>query len=521
MTTRSLISAGTNAAGDMRTLSAEALAVTGRARIKPNAKTLDICSFIGAAALAAFYLATSIHIASHRLLYFDELYTVHIARQRDWVTIWSALRHAADSLPPVYYMVVRLFDNLFGRNDVSVRLPSGLAFIAGLLITFDCARRFTDGLHGLIALSVLTCSFLPYYGYEARSYAIYFMLAALSLWIWTCTPTDRKLWAILFGAVLCLGVTFHYYAVLLLVPYGLWELYRWKPWQMPSPKLIAGTIGVVAPAFVLLRVILPYARQFSPGFWAHPTFSELIATFSSFFPDGLFLLALIVIWAVSLGTKDGKRLYLQPKQSAESVGWLFLCIPLAGFVLAEWKTNAFFPRYFIGALPGIAVAFSCCLWRHFRHAYRVSLGVFLILATMGVARQVTTAQHPESVDPNGDQTRARTVLRLEDTVRNDGKQFIVFPGGTLYLEAEYYSKHRKEYALLMGTNEVPGFSKTGLMLNLAPYYPLQFWKLDDLKQHARETALISPAPETLDALGQAGFKVVVRFSEPLKVVYLQ
>jgi len=517
MTTRSLISAGTNAAGDMRTLSAEALAVTGRARIKPNAKTLDICSFIGAAALAAFYLATSIHIASHRLLYFDELYTVHIARQRDWVTIWSALRHAADSLPPVYYMVVRLFDNLFGRNDVSVRLPSGLAFIAGLLITFDCARRFTDGLHGLIALSVLTCSFLPYYGYEARSYAIYFMLAALSLWIWTCTPTDSKLWAILFGAVLCLGVTFHYYAVLLLVPYGLWEIYRWRPWRRPSPKLIAGLVGTALTAALLSPLIMSFSRQFSRGFWAYASFYALKMTFSELFPDGLFLLALIMIW-VALSRPDDTGIVVGPVQPAESLGWFFLCIPLAGFVVAELKTNAFVSRYFIGALPGIAVAFSCCIWRNFCNAYRVTLGVFLLLMAAGVATQVTVLRHPELWQ----QPRTKQYLSQEDSVWKDGKRFMLFGKLSVFLESEYYSKHPQECVLLLPTHEGSvGPSSLKPALILTQYYPLHFWKLDDLKKHARETALIEPSLYVLGAMTQAGFKVESRFSKPLEVVYLK
>ena len=118
-------------------------------------------SFVAAAILAAFYFATSIYIASHRVFWFDELFTIHIARLPEIKAIWTALGHGADSLPPTYYMVVRLFGDLFGKSEVAARLPSALAMAAGLLLIFDCARRLTDGLHGLIALSVATCSFLP------------------------------------------------------------------------------------------------------------------------------------------------------------------------------------------------------------------------------------------------------------------------------------------------------------------------------------------------------------------------
>ena len=129
-----------------------------------------------------FYFVTSIYIAAHRLFWFDELFTLHIAR------LPSSDNHLDGAEPMASMRCLRLitwwcrlFDSLFGPGDVAARLPSAIAMVVGLLLIFDCARRLTDGLHGLIALSVATCSFLPYYGYEARSYAIYFMLAALSL----------------------------------------------------------------------------------------------------------------------------------------------------------------------------------------------------------------------------------------------------------------------------------------------------------------------------------------------------
>ena len=158
-----------------------------------------VWSWAAAALLAVFYFATSIYIASHRLFWYDEFFTVHIARLPRWVTIFKALAHGVDSQPPIYYMLVRMSDKLLGHSEVAARLPSTLAMAAGLLITFDCARRLTNGLHGLIALSFLTCSFLPYYGYEARPYALLFMLSALAFWIWACTRYDSK-WGAFFLA---------------------------------------------------------------------------------------------------------------------------------------------------------------------------------------------------------------------------------------------------------------------------------------------------------------------------------
>ncbi len=341
----------------MLTASQEALPETGVPETGPAKSHADMWSLLTASILAAFYLACSIYISSHRLLWFDEVVTVHMARLPNWKTLLAALSHGADSLPPLYYMVVGVFDKLFGHGEVAVRLPSTLAMVATLLITFDCARRLTDGLHGLIAMA-LASGPLAGEGFEARSYAIYAMFAAFALWVWTRTRASEKWTAIGFGAVMFLAVSFHYYAVLLLVPFALWEISRWKPWQSPSPKLIAGITGVVVPAALLSHFILSFSHKFSAGFWSRPSLSELMDIYSHIFVGGLFILALSIVWIV-LANRNDKTAVLQPMSSGEAIGWLFLCIPLAGFVAAELKTNAFAVRYFLGIVPGVAVAVSC------------------------------------------------------------------------------------------------------------------------------------------------------------------
>jgi len=473
---------------------------------------------VAAATLALFYFVTSVYIASHRLFWYDELFTIRVARLPNWLTIWTALSQAVDALPPIYYLVVRMSGDPFGNSEVAARLPSALALAFGLLLTFDCARRLSDGLHGLIALSVLTCSFLPYYGYEARSYAIYFMLAALALWVWTCTRAVEKWSAVLFGAVLGLSVTMHYYAVLCLVPYAVWELARWRPWQPPSPKLTAGLLGVVLSTALTSKLMLSSSHQFSAGFWAPPSFYALSTGFSTLFPDGLFLLALVMIW-IGLTKRAASKTVVEEMQPAESLGWFFLCIPLVGFVVAELKTNAFVMRYFIGALPGVAVAFSCLLWRHFHNIYRVSTGVLVLLAACGAANQWTIVRHPESIAPYGLEFATRQYLRLEDALRSDGKPFALFPDSRLYLEAAYYAKS-EDCIFLLGSDATQKANELNL-LRLAQYYPLQFWTMDDLKRHASQTAFIAPRPDTLDTLRLAGFQISVRFTKPLSVVYLQ
>src|ERR1700685_2800852 len=109
-----------------------------------------IWSFVAAAMLACFYLVTSLYIASHRLLWIDEVLTALTTRLPGYAETWRAFSRGADGLPPTYFMLMRPFDALFQHSDFGLRVPSALAMTAGMLLTFDCARRLTDGLHGLI-----------------------------------------------------------------------------------------------------------------------------------------------------------------------------------------------------------------------------------------------------------------------------------------------------------------------------------------------------------------------------------
>ena len=480
-------------------------------------------AFLMAAGLALFYLLTSLYISAHRVFWFDELFTVHIARLPSFSVIWSALANGVDALPPPYYLLVRVFDSALGPGDVSARVPSAIALFVGLLLIFDCTRRLADGLHGLIALSVATCSFLPYYGYEARSYAIYFMFGALSFWAWNYNGDRQNLGTFLFGASFFFGVCFHYYFAMCLLPYLLWEMLRWKLGHRPSSDLLAGVAGAVIPVVLLSPFALAFSRKFATGYWNRPTLLELRAIFGQIFPDALFLLALIMLWIVIAGWENRQEPTLA-MQSAEATGWLFLLIPFAAFFIAETLTNAFYSRYFIGIIPGIAVAFAISLYRYFRKAAQVSLGIFVLLAGWGAAQQLTVVRNPEKVEATG----IRDFLQMESTLQAEGKHYLVFSSPLLFLEAQHYSAHPDQCVLFLPSdfdkptqNGPDPYLHQRLELNLSQYYPMQFWTIEDLRRHEAESALIEPDDKTLQDLHAAGIQAGRRFSTPVPIDYLR
>ena len=143
-----------------------------------------------------------------------------------------------------------------------------------------------------------------------------------------------------------------------------------------------------------------------------------------------------------------------------------------------------------------------------------------------MATQMTVARHPELIEATG----IRQYLELESSLAIEGKRYVVFSNPLLFLEAQYYSNHPEECILLLPsdfTQDVDPrrtspdpYLHQRLELNLSQYYPMQFWRIDDLRNHASEAALIEPPPDILSQVKQAGFNVEVRLSKPLTVAYL-
>ena len=485
----------------------------------PSHRSWEGWTQLAAATIAITYLVTSIQIAAHRLLWFDEIGPILIARLPTASQIMGALPRWDNNTPALYFLVVHWFFQLFGDGAVAARLPSALAMTAGLLFAFDCARRLTDGLHGLIAMGVLACSCLPYYGVETKSYAIYFMLAAFCFWIWVHGRRGIPS-ALLFGVATLLAIMVHYYAVLGLVPYAAWEALGWKRWRMPSAKLIAGGLAVCAAVAALLPQMAG-AKRYATFFWSPPTFFKLRSTFEDLFPEALFLMVLILIWVV-LTARGGQNSDVAPMPAAEGIGWLGLLVPFAGYAVAQLVTNAYVSRYFLGILPGVAVAFSYWIWRHFRKTSLVPAGIVLILAGFGIAKQLSTVRHPESIDPFHQQTDTRQALQMEGSLRADGKRFTLLTNGMLYQELWYYAVRPEEYVLLVpSARYLEVHNTTRYTVGLAHFYPMQIWTLDDVRKHAAETALLEPTDDDRKMLEEIGLKLRPHFNAPLEVDYFQ
>ena len=459
--------------------------------------------------LAAFYFVTCLYISAQRLLWFDEILTALITRFPDLHTMRQALSEIAEQTPPLYFMITRVFDRMFQHADIGLRVPSVLAFGAGLLVTFDSARRLTNGLYGLIAMSLAATPFVTYYGYEARSYALYFLLAGLALWLWLFTKADSRIAAVAFGAVFLLGAGIHYYVLVCLVPFAITALTERRPFH---PKIVGAAIG----AMVSLALLYPelassrtFAKTVSPV-WA-PSLPRLVAAYLEFLPNAI--LPLVVIGIV-IAARRKPAMHTAPRISeGERVCWLFLLVPLVAYLLGILVTHLFHDRYIVGAAPGMVVGATCLMWRHCRDSKYLSLALLLASTGSAVGLQARTLWNVHYIEADsGDyQERTRQILALEDMLSREGKQHVVLDWDVRYLETWYYSKHRDLYECITAEQRWA----------LKKYVPLRFVSVEQIVANARRTAVIAPSPSLAESLTRAGLRLSVRVAGPLRVVYLE
>ena len=482
---------------------------------------------ITAILFSAFIFAASLYISAHRLLWYDEILTDLVSRQSWPSGVVQSLRMGVDQQPLPYYLIEKLSQRAFGTNALALRLPSALALFAGLLVTFDCARRLTSATYGLLALALLTCTGLPYYGAEARPYALFFMWTACSLWLWLHTPMQSRSAAVLFGLTVFATVASHFYGVFSLIPFGLLALLNIRSEATPL-KLIAGCFGALAGLTLMMpnvQALHGALQGLGNNFWAPATNAGLQEVFAELFPHALILLSLLLIW-VSACTRYSRRQTTPPMANAERLTWFFLLIPFAGFLVAKLVTNAFCYRYFICVLPGVAVGFSCIMWRSFRAQWLVPAGVLCLLTAFGTARCVVHLLDPDWDDPTviGEFGKMREMVRVEKDSLKDGKHYLVLPlDSTLTIEMLYHSPHPDRYRLLDDPHSlIPVYCRVNKMAAQLLAAPTHLWHMNDLKMHAKEAALIEPPDKTILALQQMGVTVQLRKVRALQaLMYLR
>jgi hypothetical protein len=346
-----------------------------------------------------------------KLLWLDELITLHIARLNSVSAIWNALARGADPNPPLIHIAVMLCRRLFGEYEFALRLPAVIGYWIGMLALFAFLQRRLSATWAL-AGTILSMAMAAFdYSYESRSYAVFYGFAMLALYAWSraveahASARTRVLGLAGLFLSLSLGLCTNYFSVLAFFPVAIGETIRtisrasrrtsrWIGVLRAVPRAIDRPVWAVialavTPLLAFRPLIARSIAQFAPYAWNKVSLDQVCDSYTEMVEIVLYpLLALFVFtftvrilgrfcaacragmrprWIGRLATEqagfgDGRRT-LQPFEAAAVFS--LMAYPFIGYAVASFRGGMLSPRFVIPVCFGFAIAGIACAYRIF------------------------------------------------------------------------------------------------------------------------------------------------------------
>jgi mannosyltransferase len=155
----------------------------------------------------------------------DEAATVHLM-QKGFGPMLSAVANGGEDTPPLYFVLAWVWTHLFGSGEVGLRSLSALLGTATIPVAYLIGKRLGGARVGYVVAALIAANpLLDWYSQEARSYALFTLLGALSFLFFLEAKDDpdrRNLAAWALSSSLALAT--HYFALFLVAPELLWLL---------------------------------------------------------------------------------------------------------------------------------------------------------------------------------------------------------------------------------------------------------------------------------------------------------
>jgi mannosyltransferase len=369
--------------------------------------------------------------------WFDECFSVEVCRI-GWRNFLHLLwwREANMSL---YYLLLRAWLH-FGQSEFFIRSLSVLITVLTLPAVYWLAKLLYARPVALIAAALFTFNaYSVRYAQEARSYALFVLLATLSscfLVAWVRKPVRRNL--VVYVLATILAVYAHLYALLLVVAH--WMVLRWLGRPDLGPGYDSAAIGSqigrawkIIGVAVLPLLIFVAKTGAGPIRWIpRPGLHDVLVFFEHLSGgDHWPLPALYAISSVAAVAPLGVKFWTQDR-TWESWRAQFLLVwllfPVALTVLLSLARPVFLGRYMIFCLPPLMILASAGL-AQLRQSWllAVVLTLMLFLSLRGVF-----FVYRHDFDNERDGTAAASSFILDHTLAGDGAIFHIAEGRVPY-----------------------------------------------------------------------------------------
>ena len=316
------------------------------------------------------FLAICALLSATKLLWYDEMATYYPAKLPTVSQLVDFFWTGLDVHTPTASLFLRGVMRVFGDGPVVDRLPFAFAYLIFCICIFVFVARRCPAVYATAAMIFPTLTLMFYYATEIRCYALVLALTGTALVSWQLATDgiNRKLCLAALFVSLTAAISCHYYAVFLLIPFGLAELTRtWMRKRIDWPVWAA---LVLSPGIILLFLPAIHAAHasYAGGMLAvTPRLGQITSSY---------LYVLSISNAPILGAAI-VCLLLAPSVSRPQPGAGRIPVPdwiLAGglsllpfFVVpASLKIGAFSERYILPCVAGIAILLTFALCRAFR-----------------------------------------------------------------------------------------------------------------------------------------------------------
>jgi len=283
-----------------------------------------------------------------RPVWYDEAFAVFLA-EKDYAAI--ALGTAADTMPPLYYILLHGWISLVGETPLALRMLSVALSMLTMTLVFAIARR---GFGVRVAtFAMLFTALAPFQIYHAQELRMYTILAvALMLYVYAVMRlVARQCYVLpLLAFATALALYSHNLAFLTLGAANIFLLWR-RDWNAQFRLIIAQIVGALL-FFPWLLYVPTQIAKIQRAFWTQPPgladVLQMLVVFTTHLPlpPMIFALALFITLAIfALAAFELGRAFRHGAPPALGLVLAFALIPpVLMFILSYLMRPIFVPR---------------------------------------------------------------------------------------------------------------------------------------------------------------------------------
>ncbi len=349
-----------------------------------------------------------------------------------------APRAAMGNQSPLYFYFAWLSVQIFGMNEVAVRLPSLIAGTAIVPLVYIAVRHWTGSRAAALLAAVLCMVDLNFlfYSAEARPYVFVQLVGlAQAVVFWRLVNRPSWIWRLVFIPLSALLFYVHYTAILLVaaeVAFYLTCCYRprwalahhWRPFF--ADVFLIGVIGL--PALPHLAFIA--GRR---GNWRLVVDRVTPLDLFGIFPWDVYVLlpAAMLATVAAIRWRLGKRPLTRAMDGrllAFAFAWAAVPALLSWFTSYLDVARLFLLRYVVAAIMGLVVfAAACCAMSYGRHV-RVLSTVIVAAAAMFFAGPIGSYRTTQQWLPRRGEDWRGAVQYINSSQAADGLPVFIYSG---------------------------------------------------------------------------------------------